>query len=158
MKGNICSEARTQGEESFPQVPVVKRSAIVIAPTIFPPRSSSRGILMDVLGVRNELHTSPSQPAGLRNYPFDGSIPRQEFHSVDTAFRNATVHDLLNLTLPIIWIVNNRCTAGQPSRVLVAGAVGKDFHGMWIKDHRFVTAFPDPILADNPAKENANDL
>src|SRR6476646_5659867 len=82
----------------------------------------------------------------------------RSFHSVDTAFGNAAVHDLLNLTLPIIWIVNNRCTAGQPSRVLVVGAVGKDFLGMWIKDHRFVTAFPDPILADNPAKENANDL
>ena len=112
MKGNICSEARTQGEESFPQVPVVDRSAFVVAPTIVPPRSSSRGVLMDVLGVRNELHTSPSQPAALRNYPFNCSIPCQEFHSVDTAFGNATVHDLLSLTLPVIWILNNRCAAG----------------------------------------------
>ena len=61
--------------ESFPQVPVVDRSAIVVTPSVVPPRSSSRGILMDVLGVRDELHTSPSQPAGLHNYPFDRSIP-----------------------------------------------------------------------------------
>jgi hypothetical protein len=37
MKGNICSEARTQGEESLPQIPAVDRSVILVTPTIFPP-------------------------------------------------------------------------------------------------------------------------